>query len=183
MIYYKKTYELKHHGVKGMKWGVRRYQNKDGSLTPAGKSRFAKEAANNNWKIGDDGIARSTGKKNRGEIHEPNPNKWVKEDLERSKRIIDSGNQLNNSLKNANQNAINKHNKNKPKMDLSNMTDKELRDRINRANLEKQYNDIFNTKEVSRGRAFASNVLDGAGTALAITGSALGVALAIKELR
>lgn len=28
-----------HHGIKGMKWGVRRYQNKDGSLTPAGKKR------------------------------------------------------------------------------------------------------------------------------------------------
>lgn len=31
---------LAHHGVKGMKWGVRRYQNKDGSLTPAGKKRY-----------------------------------------------------------------------------------------------------------------------------------------------
>lgn len=32
--------ELYHHGTKGMKWGVRRYQNKDGSLTPAGKKRY-----------------------------------------------------------------------------------------------------------------------------------------------
>lgn len=31
--------ELYHHGVKGMKWGVRRYQNKDGSLTDAGRLR------------------------------------------------------------------------------------------------------------------------------------------------
>ncbi len=31
--------ELRHHGVKGQKWGVRRYQNKDGSLTAAGKRR------------------------------------------------------------------------------------------------------------------------------------------------
>lgn len=33
-------YELIHSGIKGMKWGVRRYQNKDGSLTPAGRKRY-----------------------------------------------------------------------------------------------------------------------------------------------
>ena len=33
--------ELYHHGVKGQKWGVRRYQNKDGSLTSAGKKKYS----------------------------------------------------------------------------------------------------------------------------------------------
>ena len=33
---------LAHHGIKGMKWGVRRYQNEDGSLTNAGKNRYIK---------------------------------------------------------------------------------------------------------------------------------------------
>ena len=32
---------LYHHGIKGQKWGVRRFQNKNGSLTPAGKERYA----------------------------------------------------------------------------------------------------------------------------------------------
>ena len=34
---------LYHHGTKGMRWGIRRYQNKDGSLTPAGQKRYNKE--------------------------------------------------------------------------------------------------------------------------------------------
>lgn len=33
---------LIHHGIKGQKWGIRRFQNKDGSLTPAGRKRVAK---------------------------------------------------------------------------------------------------------------------------------------------
>ena len=33
--------ELYHHGIKGMRWGVRRFQNKSGSLTPAGKKRYS----------------------------------------------------------------------------------------------------------------------------------------------
>lgn len=35
--------ELYHHGIKGQKWGIRRFQNKDGSLTKAGKKRYGDE--------------------------------------------------------------------------------------------------------------------------------------------
>lgn len=33
--------ELQHHGIKGQKWGVRRFQNADGSLTAEGKKRYS----------------------------------------------------------------------------------------------------------------------------------------------
>ena len=36
--------ELYHHGIKGQKWGIRRYQNEDGSLTKAGIKRYVKAA-------------------------------------------------------------------------------------------------------------------------------------------
>ena len=32
--------ELYHHGIKGQRWGVRRFQNEDGSLTPEGMERY-----------------------------------------------------------------------------------------------------------------------------------------------
>lgn len=49
-------YELTHHGIKGMKWGVRRFQNKDGSLTNAGKKRrkFTDTKFGSKYKLHDD---------------------------------------------------------------------------------------------------------------------------------
>ena len=42
--------DLCHYGVKGMKWGIRRYQNKDGTLTAAGKKRYDRDVRENNAK-------------------------------------------------------------------------------------------------------------------------------------
>ena len=36
--------ELQHHGIRGQKWGVRRFQNKDGTLTPAGRRRVNEDS-------------------------------------------------------------------------------------------------------------------------------------------
>lgn len=50
--------ELYHHGILGMKWGVRRYQNKDGSLTNAGKKRYSNSGEEYDTKYDSQYVAR-----------------------------------------------------------------------------------------------------------------------------
>lgn len=166
--------ELMHFGTKGMKWGIRRYQNKDGSLTASGQKRYDRDVAAN---------AKRKKDKRLPEEGLKDPNRWVREDNERTKGLVDATSRLNNDLKNANRESLNRAKNNRPKMDLSNMTDKEMRDQINRAILERQYNDMFAPQKVSRGREFVTNALEIVGSTLAITSSALGIALSIKDLK
>ena len=60
--YIYKTNELNHHGIKGMKWGIRRYQNKDGSLTDAGKKRLVSRVERADKNDNPDKVARLTNK-------------------------------------------------------------------------------------------------------------------------
>lgn len=160
--------ELCHWGVKGMKWGIRRYQNSDGTLTNAGKKRYARD-------LRDTPLTKE--ERNSGG-REANPHKWVKEDIERSKRLTDASSNAVQQLKTANR----IHSTTSKRMDLSEMSDKEMRDRINREILERQYNDMFSPKTVSKGKERISKTLEVTGAVLGVTSSALGIALAIKEL-
>lgn len=146
-----------------MKWGVRRYQNKDGTLTSAGKKRQEREIANGDNKH-----------------KKPNPNKWVRDDIERTKRLTDASSNAVGQLKSINNKS---RTKSRSRMNLDSMSDKELRDRINREFLEKQYNDLFAPQKTTKGREYASEILETTGNTLAVASSALGIALAIKELR
>lgn len=47
-------HELYHHGIMGMKWGVRRYQNKDGTLTAEGKKRIQESSKEYASEVSDD---------------------------------------------------------------------------------------------------------------------------------
>ena len=161
---------LLHYGIKGMKWGVRRYQNKDGTLTAAGEKRYDRDKRENAAKK----------KENRIDLSNPDPKRWAKEDLERTKKTVDSSSEMK---------KLEKPSPSKPapkRMDLSKMTDKEMRDKINRELLERQYNQLFadtSPAQVSKGRQALRDTLEVAGSVLAIAGSSLSIALAIKELR
>lgn len=175
--------ELYHHGVKGMRWGHRRYQNADGSLTAAGERRYARDAREKGYNRhdSDTGVRyKTTGRNNRRENLDIDAHRYVKEDLTRSKKLADETAGLTRNLKNANQ--INR-NKPKQRMDLSSMTDKEMREKINRELLERQYSDMFSPQKTSKGREYVDTALDVVGSVAAIGASSLAIALAIKELK
>ena len=154
--------QIWHWGIPGMKWGVRRYQNKDGTLTEVGKKRYDRDATANDKKKKDNKLPADALQ---------DPNRWVREDRERAKSVADAGNQMAGNLKTLSDKSMSK------------MTDQEMRERINRAMLEKQYDDMFNPKKVYSGREAVSDTLEVAGSVLAITSSALSIALAIQKLR
>lgn len=174
--------ELYHWGIKGMKWGVRRYQNSDGSLTNAGKKRYYQEADRAGYKEESASGARYK-KTNKGrdvERFNADPDKWVSDDMQRSKKVIDDSASLARNIKSVNDKSM----KNQPRdrLDLSGMSDQELRNRINRELLERQYNDVFNPPKINKGRETAGKVLETAGDVLLVAGSAVGLALSIRQL-
>lgn len=181
MYYYND--ELYHWGIKGQKWGVRRYQNADGTLTDKGKKRYARDAREKEFNEydSDKGIYYKESNKNGRTDLTADPKRYVREDLDRTKKVMDASSHMNRELKNLNDRAM--RNTPKNRMDLSNMTDKEMRDQINRELLERQYNDVFNPPKVSKGRKYADKILSGVGTTITLAGGALGIAVAIKDLR
>lgn len=166
--------ELAHYGILGMKWGVRRYQNPDGSLTAEGKKRYDRDKREQAAKKKDSRI----------DVSEPDPKRWAKEDMERSKKVVDVSSSIVKQAQSIERETS--HKATQKSLDLSKMSDKELRDRINRELLEQQYNRLFaemTPAEVSKGRRYLKSALEAAGGVLTVTSSALAIAIAIKELK
>lgn len=103
-----------HYGIKGQKWGVRRFQNEDGSLTAEGKARY-----------GEEGGAKAFLKKAIRKTGEAS-GKFVSK---LKKRV---GEKIDDKL---------------DRMNPSRMSDQELREKLNRLNMEKQYKQIVKEME------------------------------------
>lgn len=104
------TNELYHHGIKGQKWGVRRYQNLDRSLTPAGKERYG----------------RGTGEKIKSAV------KTV------GREVANAGKAVGRSVSTASKAVGSKISESYKKKHPSKMSDAELKAYISRLQMEKQ---------------------------------------------
>ena len=81
---------LMHHGILGQKWGVRRYQNEDGTLTPAGKRHLAR--ADNRWVKKQD---RTTAKKLARKVERSSTMRKYDRDLRRTMTAMNKDGSIN----------------------------------------------------------------------------------------
>lgn len=128
--------ELQHAGIKGMKWGVRRYQNKDGTLTPAGKKRYARELA----KLREEKKVLENKRKTQAKMDKLDNLKKEVDSMKSGKKHDSDGSDTSG------------------KKSIKSMSDDELSAAIRRAQLEKQYKDLHPQK-VSAGEKFVKDAV------------------------
>ena len=203
--------ELYHDGIKGMKWGIRRYQNYDGTLTEEGRRRYNKNYSEDRaegsfpTKDEEDGNYYYTNKKGKKTLYKTRSEQLSDTELTDLNRRVQQENKLasetsdayeykgpkaDQALRDASRmakdiaDALPKGNGKVIKKDYSNLSDQELRNRINRLQLEDSYGKLSgDTKYVKSGSEKAREMLQTFGSVLAIAGSAAGLAYTISKLR
>lgn len=141
--------EITHWGVRGMKWGIRRYQNKDGTLTKAGKKRYNAELAK--VREQEKTVKNKTAVKNR-----------LDKLAARQKAVADKNKELDGEKKKlfgkkkTDEEVAEQAKPKKKKM--SEMSDEELALAIRRAQMEKQYKDLT-AEERAKGEGFTKRFM------------------------
>lgn len=145
--------ELTHHGILGMRWGVRRYQNKDGTLTAKGKKRYNSEME----KLKQEEKVLKNKQRTQNKLNKLDAKK---QEIENLKRKVSGKDDETETAKTVTKSLE----KPKPKK-ISEMTDEELINKINRLRLEKTLKEL-SPEELSRGEKFTNEVLMPAGKSL-----------------
>ena len=141
--------ELQHFGVKGMKWGVRRYQNKDGTLTKAGVRKYNKEVARiNKEKQIIRNKERTLAKFNKLDA--------LRKDVDSRKQALELNSEKHTNFTKP---SKPKTEANKP-TSIKDLSDEELQRRIDRINLENKYKSLTTeTRQVSTGQKVVGKVI------------------------
>lgn len=109
-------------------------------------------------------------------------NNRINNNIKKASSIASDSSKIVNELKKTNDSIGSAIRSGKKIKDLNKMTDQELRTKVNRMDLEKRYSDLTSNQR-SRGQSYVGLVLDLAGSALTVTGSALAIALSIQQLK
>lgn len=137
--------ELYHHGILGQKWGLRRYQNADGTLTPEGRERMLARARKYESKANI-----TVGESYSTKLRRAKLNQKAKDArYEIKKSDLKKARLKKAAQKNSSENGT--------KKSVKDMSDDELKREIARAKLENEYNQLH-PKHVSAGQKFASYV-------------------------